>query len=158
MQGEALVDFMFRKTGAPAPDVLELTTPALVNEVHGAYTIESAGYYPGNVLEDDGRVVKGDGRVFLLEFTDHGDISLLRTDDKRVSLRAQLGPAGKVERALLGAVSGSVVSGFTAAGNDTFESGTYEILYDGPELVVGRIDLKFGKYSVAGNFRAPRIR
>jgi hypothetical protein len=149
---------MFRKTGHPVPEVVELTTPALVNEVHGAYTIESAGFYPGNVMQDDGRIVAGEGRVFLLEFMDHGDISLLRTDDKRVSLRAQLGPEGKVERALLGALSGTVVSGFTAEGNDTFESGTYEILYDGPEWVVGRIDLKFKKYSVAGNFRAPRIR
>jgi hypothetical protein len=155
--GEMVVDFMFRKAGAPAGDVIELSTPALVNEIHGAFTIELTGYYPGAALDDDGKIVKGDDRVFLLEFTDHGDISLLRTDDKRVSLRAQLGPQGKVTRALLGSMSGAVVSGFTTEGNDTFESGTWEVLYDGPDVVVGRIDLRFTKYSVAGNFRAPRM-
>lgn len=155
---EIFVDVMFRKTGAVAPNVVEISTPGLVNEIHGAFTIEAVGLYAGAELAEDSRVARGSNRVFLLEFTDHGDISLLRTDDKRVSLRAELGPDGKVEKALLGSKTGAVVSGFNAEGNDAFESGTWELLYDGPELVVGRIDLKFQKYRVAGNFRAPRLR
>ncbi len=156
--GEMLVDVMFRKTGAPTEGVVELTTPALVNEVNGAYSIEAVSWYAGAALSEDGKVTRGDSRVFLLEFIDRGDISLLQTDDKRVSLRAELAGDGTVRTALLGSVTGTVVSGFTAAGNDTFESGTWELLYDGPDLVVGRIDLKFKKYRVAGNFRAPRSR
>jgi len=155
---ESRVDVMFRKTGAVAEGVLELTTPALVNEVHGAFTIESLGYFPGAALSEDGRVVSGEGAVFALEFVDHGAISVLRTDDKRVSLRAEFGPEGQVTGGLLGSPRGSVSTGFTTAGNDRFKSGTYELLYDGPELVVGRFDVQFEKYRVQGNFRAPRLR
>lgn len=156
--GEMLVDVMFRKTGAPTEGVVELTTPALVNEINGAYSIEAVSWYAGAALAEDGKVTRGDNRVFLLEFMDRGDISLLQTDDKRVSLRAELAGDGTVRTAILGSVTGTVVSGFTAAGNDTFESGSWELVYDGPDLVVGRIDLKFKKYRVAGNFRAPRSR
>lgn len=156
--GDFVVDVMFRKTGAVAPDVIEITSPGLVNEIHGAFTIEAVGLYAGAQLEEDGRVGLGSNRVFLLEFRDHGDISLLRSDDKRVSLRAELGSDGKVVKALLGSKTGAVVSGFKAEGNDAFESGTWELLYDGPEIVVGRFDLTFEKYRVAGNFRAPRLR
>lgn len=156
--GEMLVDVMFRKTGAPESGVVEITTPGLVNEVHGAFTIESVGWYTGAELDEQGKIKRGDNRVFLLEFMDRGDISLLQTDDQRVSLRAELAADGKVRTALLGSLTGTVVSGFTASRNDTFESGTYELIYDGPDMVVGRIDLQFRKYRVQGNFRAPRVR
>jgi hypothetical protein len=156
--GDERVDAMFRKTGAIVPDVIELSAPALVSDIHGAYTIEATAFYSGAQLAEDGRVTTGVNRVFLLEFTDHGAIALLRTDDKRISLRAELGPEGEVVRALLGSKKGAVVTGFGAEGNDTFESGSWELLYDGPEIVIGRVDLKFRKYSVAINFRAPRLR
>lgn len=157
-EGEVRVDVMFRKTGAPESGVVEITSPALVNELNGAFTIESAGWYTGASLDEQGKIKRGDNRVFLLEFMDRGDISLLRTDDQRVSLRAELGPDGKVRTALLGSLTGTVVSGYTASRNDTFESGTWELLYDGPDMVVGRVDLQFRKYRVQGNFRAPRVR
>lgn len=155
---DAEVDFMFRQTEATAGDVLELTTPALVSKVNGAYEIEGIGLRERAALTAAGDVEAGQNLVFVLTFTDLGDISVLRTDDKRVSLRAELGPEGKVLNALLGSTTGRVTDGFTSALNDEFESGTWEILYDGPELVVGRIDLKFRKYRVSGNFRAPRLR
>lgn len=155
---ETRVDVMFRKTGALAEGTLELTSPALVNDLNGAYTIELAGYFASRGLDESGRVVSGGNAVFALEFVDHGDISVLRTDDRRISLRAEFGPGGKVTNALLGSTSGAVEDGFTTAGNDTFESGTFELLYEGPELVVGRFDLKFRKYRAQGNFRAPRVK
>jgi hypothetical protein len=156
--GESRVDVMFRRTEAVAPDTLELTTPALVNELNGAYEIEAVGYFPSAKLTASGEVTSGDNRVFVLRFIDLGDISVLRTDDKRVSLRAEFGPEGKVLAALLGSTSGAVSDAFVSSGNDVFESGTWEVLYDGPELVVGRFDIKFTKYRAAGNFRAPRLR
>lgn len=157
-EGETRVDVMLRKTGTITDGTLELTSPALVNELNGAYTIHAAGYYAGRGLDANGRVIAGKGAVFALEFTDHGDISVLRSDDRRISLRAEFGPDGKVTNGLLGSTSGAVEDGFTSAGNDTFESGSFELLYEGPELVVGRFDLKFAKYRAQGNFRAPRIR
>lgn len=156
--GDAEVDVMFRRTGSVTEGVLELTSPALVSGPNGAYTIESIGYYPGTELAPDGQVIDGQHAVFTLQFTDLGDIDLLRTDDKRVSLRAEFGAGGKVTNALLGSSSGAVSDGFVAFKNDTFESGSWEVLYDGPDLVVGRFDLKFTKYRAAGNFRAPRLR
>lgn len=156
--GDAEVDVMFRRTEAVTDGVLELTAPALVSKPNGAYEIEAIGYYPGAALGPEGQVVAGDHAVFTLQFTDLGDIDLLRTDDKRVSLRAEFGAGGKVTSALLGSTSGAVSDGFVAFNNDTFESGTWEVLYDGPDLVVGRFDLKFTKYRAAGNFRAPRLR
>ena len=155
---DAEVDVMFRRTEAVTEGILELTTPALVNKVNGAYEITGMAIRGGAKLSPSGEVQAGDNRVFVLSFTDLGDISVLRTDDKRVSLRAEFGPGGKVANALLGSTSGAVSDAFVASGNDEFESGTWEILYDGPDLVVGRFDLKFRKYSVAGNFRAPRLR
>lgn len=154
---DAEVDVMFRRTEAVS-DALELTSPALVSKVNGAYEIESIGYRPGSKLGPDGQVQSGENAVFVLGFVDLGDISVLRTDDKQVSLRAEFGPGGKVLNALLGSTSGAVSDGFTSSGNDEFESGSWEVLYDGPDLVVGRFDLKFRKYKVAGNFRAPRLR
>ena len=156
--GDAEVDVMFRRTENLTEGVLELTTPALVSKPNGAFQIEAIGYYPGSALTPDGQVTEGDGAVFSLQFVDLGDISVLRTDDKRVSLRAEFGAGGKVTKALLGSSSGAVSDGFVAFNNDTFESGTWEVLYDGPDLVVGRFDLKFAKYRAAGNFRAPRLR
>ena len=155
---DADVDMMFRKTDAMADDILTLTTPALVNKINGAYEIESMGYFPRGALNTDGTVKQGENAVFVLRFVDLGDISVLRTDDKRVSLRAEFGPEGKVTNAMLGSVSGSVSDAFTTSGNDVFESGTWEVLYDGPDLVVGRLDVKFKKYRVQGNFRAPRMK
>jgi hypothetical protein len=154
---DAEVDVMFRRTEAVS-DALELTTPALVSKVNGAYEIESIGYRPRSKLGPDGQVQAGENAVFVLRFIDLGDISVLRADDKQVSLRAEFGPGGKVLNALLGSTSGAVSDGFTSAGNDVFESGSWEVLYDGPDLVVGRFDLQFRKYKVAGNFRAPRLR
>jgi hypothetical protein len=156
--GDASVDVMFRKTDVIDEDILELTTPALVNEINGAYEIEGIGYMPGAKLSAGGEVESGDNRVFVLRFVDLGDISVLRTDDKQVSLRAEFGPEGKVVNALLGSPSGAVSDAFVSSGNDVFESGTWEVMYDGPDLVVGRFDLKFRKYRVAGNFRAPRLK
>jgi hypothetical protein len=155
---EASVDVMFRQTGAVSPGVLELTTPALVSDIHGTYSIERAGFYSRSSLDERGRVVRGSNAVLVLEFVDHGATSLLRTDSKRVSLRAEFGPDGKVVAGLLGSPDGAVASGFTAAGNDPFEAGTWEILYDGPDWVVGRLDIEFQKYRAAGNFRVPRLR
>lgn len=154
---DAEVDVMFRRTDATS-DALELTTPALVSKVNGAYEIEGIGYMTESSLSPAGEVKAGKNTVFVLRFVDLGDISVLRTDDKQVSLRAEFGPGGKVVNALLGSTSGAVSDAFTSAGNDVFESGSWEVLYDGPELVVGRFDLKFRKYRVAGNFRAPRLR
>jgi hypothetical protein len=156
--GDTSIDVMFRKTEVVDEDILELTTPALVNEINGAYEIEGIGYMPGAKLGSSGEVESGENRVFVLRFIDLGDISVLRTDDKQVSLRAEFGPEGKVVNALLGSPSGAVSDAFVSSGNDVFESGTWEVMYDGPELVVGRFDLKFRKYRVAGNFRAPRLR
>jgi hypothetical protein len=155
---DANVDIMFRRGDAVADDVLTLSTPALVSEVNGAYEIEGIAYHTGVKLGPDGQIQSGKNRVFSVRFVDLGDISVLRTDDKRVSLRAELGPEGKVINALLGSVSGAVHDGFVSYGNDVFESGTWELLYDGPEIVVGRVDLQFKKYRVKGNFRAPRLR
>lgn len=155
---DANVDVMFRRGDAVGDDILTLTTPAMVSEVNGAYEIEGVAFTSGAKLSPDGEIESGDHRVFSLRFVDLGDISVLRTDDMRVSLRAELGPERVVTHAMLGATSGAVHDGFVSAGNDVFESGTYEILYDGPEIVVGRIDLKFKKYRVTGNFRAPRLR
>ncbi|MBE7491872.1 MAG: hypothetical protein HS108_09000 [Planctomycetes bacterium] len=155
---DACVDFMFRDTGAAEGRILSLASPPLVNELNGAFTITDVGFYPAAELDADGRVRAGANRVFLLDFVDHGDIPTLRTDDKRLSLRAELGPGGAVVRALLGSAQGRVSDGFVDFENDRFESGTWVLLYDGPELVVGRLDLKFRKHRVAGNFRAPRLR
>jgi hypothetical protein len=152
------VDFMFRESGVVLPDALTLTSPSLVSELNGAYTIHLVGLHSRSALASDGVLTSGQSRVFQLDFIDHGDISILRTDDKALSLRAELGPDGKVVRALLGGVSGVASDGFKAFANDTFESGTWQLLYDGPDIVVGRLDLKFRKYSVSGNFRAPRLR
>jgi len=157
-RADARVDFMFRDTGAVEGNIVNLASPSLVNELNGAFTITDIGFYPRGVLEDSGRIADGANRVFLLDFVDHGDISILRTDDKRLSLRAELGPDGVVVRALLGAAQGQVSDGFVGFENDRFESGTWSTLYDGPDLVVGRLDLKFRKHRVAGNFRAPRLR
>jgi hypothetical protein len=157
-QANAQADVMFRKTSAMTEGVIELTTPSLVNDIHGAFTIEELGYFTGATLAEDGRVRPGENAVFVLEFVDHGDISVLRTDDKRVSLRVEFGPEGKITAGLLGDRSGVVRSGFTNAVNDTFKEGTWELLYDGPEVVVGRFDVEFEKYRVTGNFRAPRLR
>ena len=156
--GDAEVDVMFRPTGNLTEGVLELTTPSLVSKPNGAYKIEAIGYYPGAGLSPDGRVIDGKHAVFSLQFMDLGDIDLLRTDDKRVSLRAEFGPGGKITNALLGSTNGAVSDGFVGFANDTFESGSWEVMYDGPDLVVGRFDLKFTKYRAAGNFRAPRLR
>jgi len=155
---DADVDVMFRRTDAVTEDILTLTTPALVSKVNGAYEIESIAYFPQAALAPDGTVKDGKSGVFTMRFVDLGDISVLRTDDKRVSLRAEFGPGGKVTNAMLGSTSGSVSDAFVASGNDVFESGTWEVLYDGPDLVVGRLDLKFRKYRVQGNFRAPRMK
>lgn len=155
---DAEVDVMFRRTANVTDGVLELTSPALVSKPNGAYTIEAIGYYPGAALGPSGQIEEGKHAVFSLQFVDLGDISVLRTDDKRVSLRAEFGAGGKVTNALLGSTSGAVSDGFVAFNNDTFESGSWEVLYDGPDLVVGRFDLKFTKYRAAGNFRAPRLR
>jgi hypothetical protein len=155
---DARVDVMFRKTDAVAEDVLELTTPALVNDINGAYEIEGVGYFPSAKLAASGEVESGENRVFVLRFIDLGDISVLRTDDKQVSLRAEFGPEGKVVAALLGSTSGAVNDAFVAYGNDVFEAGSWELLYDGPDVVVGRFDIKFKKYRASGNFRAPRLR
>jgi hypothetical protein len=152
------VDFMFRQTGAVRSEVLELTAPALVSDIHGTYSIESAGYFSRSALDEYGRVVRGAHSVLVLEFVDHGSTSLLRTDSKGVSLRAEFGLDGRVVAGLLGAPEGAVASGFSAAGNDSFESGTWEILYDGPDWVVGRVNLEFQKYTAAGNFRVRRVR
>lgn len=155
---DADVDIMFRRTDAVSGDILTLTTPALVSKVNGAYEIEGIAFNTGAALDADGSVTRGENRVFSVRFVDMGDISVLRTDDKRVSLRAELGPDGQVVNALLGSTSGAVHDGFVSYGNDVFENGTWEIMYDGPDIVVGRIDLKFQKYRVQGNFRAPRLR
>jgi hypothetical protein len=155
---DAEVDVMFRRGGTGDAGVLELTSPALVSKVNGAYEVESVSYRERASLDPDGRVTGGEHAVFSLQFVDRGPIDLLRTDDKRVSLRAEFGPDGKVTGALLGLPGGAVTDGFVAFGNDTFEDGSWEILYDGPDLVVGRFDLKFRKYRAAGNFRAPRLR
>lgn len=155
---EMRVDFMFRTTGAAEPQIVSLASPPLVNEINGAFTLTDTGLYARAVLGDGGRVSPGVNRVFLLDFIDHGDISILRTDDKRLSLRAELGPGGLVVRALLGAVDGQPAEGFTSFENDRFESGAWSLLYDGPDLVVGRLDLKFRKHVVSGNFRAPKLR
>ncbi|MBZ0135661.1 MAG: hypothetical protein K8I27_04755 [Planctomycetes bacterium] len=155
---DAEVDVMFRRTEAVTDGVLELTTPALVSKPNGAYQIEAIAYYPGASLSPDGRIADGTNAVFSLQFIDLGDISVLRTDDKRVSLRAEFGAGGKVTSALLGSSDGTVSDGFVGFSNDTFESGSWEVMYDGPDLVVGRFDLKFRKYRAAGNFRAPRLR
>lgn len=155
---DADVDVMFRQTDAVTDDILTLTTPALVNKVNGAYEIEALAYIPRAALGPNGEIVSGDHGVFSLRFMDLGDISVLRTDDKRVSLRAEFGAEGKVTNAMLGSSSGSVSDAFITSGNDVFESGTWEVLYDGPDLVVGRLDLKFRKYRVQGNFRAPRMK
>jgi len=155
---DASVDFMFRLTGAIAPDVVDLAEPALVNELNGAFTIEAAGLRTRAMLGQDGAIQPGENRVFLLDFIDHGDIAILRSDDKRLSLRAELGPGGRVVRGLLGWPSGRGHNGFLAFENDRFEGGTWQILYDGPDIVVGRLELQFHKYAVSGNFRAPRLR
>jgi hypothetical protein len=155
---DAEVDVMFRRTNAVTEGILTLTTPALVSKVNGAFQVESIAYFPRAALAPDGTVKDGNNGVFTLRFMDLGDISVLRTDDKRVSLRAEFGPGGKVTNAMLGSTSGSVHDAFVTAGNDEFESGTWEVLYDGPDLVVGRLDLKFKKYRVQGNFRAPRMK
>lgn len=157
-RADARVDFMFRDTGAAEGNILTLASPPLVNELNGAFTITDVGFYPASALDESGRLKSGASRVFLLDFIDHGDIAILRTDDKRLSLRAELGPEGAVTRALLGAPQGQVSDGFVAFENDRFESGTWVLLYDGPDLVVGRLDLKFRKHRVSGNFRAPRIK
>lgn len=155
---DARVDFMFRDTGAAEGGILSLASPPLVNELNGAFTITDIGFYPRAALSQSGRVESGTARVFLLDFVDHGDVSILRTDDKRLSLRAEFGADGAVTRALLGAPQGQVSDGFASFENDRFESGTWTLLYDGPDLVVGRLDLKFRKHRVSGNFRAPRLR
>lgn len=149
------VDAMFRETGG-GEGVLTLTRPALVNEVNGAYQLNSVSYQTRRQLSGDGVIEPGAHAVLAIEFTDFGDISVLRTDDKDVSLRAELGPQGKVVKALLGSERGKVSDGFVAFADDTFKEGTWKLLYDGPDLVVGRLDLKFAKYEVAVNFRAAR--
>ncbi len=113
---------------------------------------------PDRSLSGFGHIGVGDNRVFTMEFSDYGEIDILRTDDKQVSLRAEFGPDGKVLRALLGAENGVVPAGFGSFENDTFVSGEYELLYEGPEIVVGRFDLQFKANRVRGNFRVPRIR
>lgn len=148
------VDAMFRETGVRTENVLTMSRPALVNEVNGAYQVNALAYVSRAGLAPDGKVVSGGNAVLTLEFTDLGDIGVLRTDDRDVSLRAELGPDGKVLRALLGSESGHVTEGFTSAVNDAFKEGLWKLLYDGPDIVVGRLDLKFTKYEVAVNFRA----
>lgn len=156
--GEARVDFMFRRTAAVEDATVTLAQPSLLNELNGAFTIHEVGLHARAALDSGGVMRAGGNRVLGIEFTDHGDISILRTDDKRLSLRAELGPDGKVVRGLLGATAGVVMDGFTAFENDAFESGSWQLLYDGPDLVVGRLDLKFRKYAVSGNFRAPKLK
>ena len=148
------VDAMFRETGARTENVLTLTRPALVNEVNGAYQVNALAYVRNAALAPDGKVVSGAHAVLTLEFTDFGDIGVLRSDDKDVSLRAELGPEGKVLRALLGDERGHVTEGFVSKVNDAFTEGSWKLIYDGPDIVVGRLDLKFKKYEVAANFRA----
>ena len=148
------VDAMFRETGARTENVITLTRPALVNEVNGAYQLNALSYISRAALGGDGKVISGNNAVLSVEFTDLGDIGVLRTDDRDVSLRAELGPEGKVLRALLGSDTGHVTEGFTSAVNDAFKEGTWKLIYDGPDMVVGRLDLKFTKYDAAVNFRA----
>jgi hypothetical protein len=148
------VDAMFRETGARTESVLTMSRPALVNEVNGAYQVNALAYVLRAALAPSGKVISGGNAVLTVEFTDLGDIGVLRTDDRDVSLRAELGPDGKVLRALLGSESGHVTEGFTSAVNDAFKEGSWRLLYDGPDIVVGRLDLKFTKYEVAVNFRA----
>ncbi len=150
------VDAMFRETGAASDGVLTLSRPSLVNEVNGAYQIHSLSYRSKASLSADGSIESGGNAVLAVEFTDFGAISVLRTDDKDVSLRAELGPKGQVLKALLGSDRGRVSDGFASFGNDAFKEGSWSLLYDGPDLVVGRLDLKFTKYEVAVNFRALR--
>lgn len=157
-QQDARVDVMFRRTGDTAEGVLTLADPPLVNELNGAFTIERIAWHGSAGLEASGAIAAGKNAVFELAFTDHGDISVLRTDDKPLSLRAELGPGGKVLRGMLGSVSGQVADGFLSYRNDEFVAGSWELLYDGPSLVVGRVDMQFRKYRVMGNFRAPRVR
>lgn len=154
---DSRVDMMFRDTGATG-DVFTLATPSLVNELNGAFSITDAGWFGRAVLDEAGQVKAGESRVFVLDFIDHGDSPILRTDDKRLSLRAELGPEGKVLRGLLGAAQGRVTDGFGSYGSDEFQSGTWQLLYEGPDLVVGRLDMQFRRYRVAGNFRVPRLR
>lgn len=152
------VDVMFRDAGGGDSDTLKLTTPALVSDMNGVFTIHQVAYHPRSALADNGGLVAGTNTVLGVEFTDHGDITVLRTDDVRLSFRAELGPEGKVLRALLGSTDGRVTDGFVTWNNDAFVSGEWELIYDGPELVVGRVDIRFKKYRVQGNFRAPRVR
>jgi hypothetical protein len=148
------VDAMFRETGTRTENVLTLTRPALVNEVNGAYQLNALSYVARAALGGDGKVISGSNAVLIVEFTDLGDVGVLRTDDRDVSLRAELGPDGKVLRALLGSDTGHVTEGFTSAVNDAFKEGTWKLIYDGPDIVVGRLDLKFTKYEAAVNFRS----
>ncbi|MHC4841591.1 MAG: hypothetical protein ACYTDT_11680 [Planctomycetota bacterium] len=152
------VDVMFRETASINENVIRLTKPALVTDVNGAFKIHSAALMPGKSLTGFGRIMAGDNSVFSMEFSDYGDIDILRTDDKQVLLRAEFGPDGKVVQALLGAENGIVPSGFSSFENDVFVEGNYELLYEGPDVVVGRFDLTFKANRVRGNFRAPRVR
>ena len=152
---EPRIEAMFR-VSAEQEGVFTLSRPALVNELNGVYRVRGVSLQSRAALDESGNVIGGKSRVLVLEFTDLGGVSLLRTDDMDVSLRAELGPKGKVLRALLGRPSGAVHSGFGSWRNDTFVSGSYELIYDGPDVVVGRADLAFKKYQVKVNFRAPR--
>lgn len=149
---------MFRETGSLNKGVISLSKPALVNNLNGAFKIHAAALMPDRALNALGHITSGNSKVFILEFTDYGDLDILRTDDMQVSLRAEFGPDGKVLNALLGAENGIIPVGFSAFENDTFISGSYELLYEGPNIVVGRFDLQFKANRVRGNFRAPRIR
>lgn len=154
----ASVDVMFRETANINENVIRLTKPGLVTDINGAFKVHSAALMPDRSLSETGHINAGDNRVFAMEFSDYGEIDILRTDDKQVSLRAEFGPDGKVLRALLGAENGVTPAGFGSFENDTFVSGEYELLYEGPEIVVGRFDLQFKANRVRGNFRVPRVR
>ncbi|MCC6573365.1 MAG: hypothetical protein IT462_06185 [Planctomycetes bacterium] len=154
----AHVDAMFRETGTITKSTLTLSKPALVNDLNGAYEIYALGFLSRASLSANGQIQAGTNAVLTLEFRDFGDITVLQVDDKDVSLRAELGPSGKVLHAILGSDRGRVTDGYMSYENDLFESGSYQMLYEGPDVVVGRADLKFRKYTVAVNFRAPRTR
>ncbi|MDC1142280.1 hypothetical protein OAU50_04250 [Planctomycetota bacterium] len=149
---------MFRETANSDDNIIRLSKPALLTEINGAFDIQSVALLPSRSLSESGHISAGDNRVFSLEFNDYGDIDILRTDDRQVSLRAEFGPDGKVVRALLGAENGVVPAGFSAFENDVFLDGSYELLYEGPDVVVGRFNLTFKANRVRGNFRAPRVR
>lgn len=153
---QPVVDAMFRPTGKGADVSLELSQPSLVNELNGAFTLGSVAWLDHAALNESGRVQSGENAVLMIEFADHGGIDVLRTDDTVVSFRAELGPEGKVIRALLGGEGGRITDGFVSYTNDVFREGSWRAIYDGPDLVIGRIDIEFEKYTAAVNFRVPR--